>query len=114
MPRILTENGSSLATLRLVALVTAVVFGLPARADLTTTTTTSAEQPGTGPVALGVVPAKATCADLAGVDLTAIGGAGSTITAAIETTTQAGIAVCAVEGTLAPAINFAMQLPTAS
>lgn len=58
----------------------------------------------------GVLP-RVACTDLASFDLTAVGGAGSKITSAIETTNQRGAAVCAVEGTLAPAITFAVQLP---
>ncbi|MGN7871469.1 tannase/feruloyl esterase family alpha/beta hydrolase [Paracoccus sp. 22332] len=50
------------------------------------------------------------CADLAGTDLTGIGGEGSTVSEAIETTSD-GIAVCSVTGTLAPAVNFQVLLP---
>ncbi|MFD1795544.1 tannase/feruloyl esterase family alpha/beta hydrolase [Paracoccus aurantiacus] len=45
--------------------------------------------------------------------MTAIGGAGSTITAATETTSD-GIAVCNVTGTLAPQVNFQVVLPMES
>ncbi|WP_372168521.1 tannase/feruloyl esterase family alpha/beta hydrolase [Xanthomonas axonopodis] len=113
------HNRSSLAALTLVALVTALASGLqgctrpPAKATADAPTA-STDRPGAGPAALGVVAAKAACADLAGFDLTAIGGAGSRITAAVETTNRAGTTVCAVEGTLAPAITFAVQLPTQS
>ncbi|UUF00524.1 hypothetical protein NDY24_14710 [Xanthomonas hortorum pv. pelargonii] len=51
--------------------------------------------------ALDVVKPVMACADLATFDLGAIGGAGSKITAAVETTNQAGRSICAVEGTLA-------------
>jgi len=61
-----------------------------------------------------VVLPKTACSALADFDLTAIGGAGGRITAAVETTNRAGAAVCAVEGTLAPTIGFAVQLHTAS
>lgn len=61
--------------------------------------------------ALDVVKPVMACADLATFDLGAIGGAGSKITAAVETTNQAGRSICAVEGTLSPTINFAVQLP---
>ncbi|QEU02022.1 tannase/feruloyl esterase family alpha/beta hydrolase (plasmid) [Pseudomonas oryzihabitans] len=75
----------------------------------------SAEAPrGGAPAALAVVLPKTACSALADFDLTAIGGAGSRITAAVDTTNRAGAAVCAVEGTLAPAIGFAVQLPIAS
>ncbi len=51
------------------------------------------------------------CTALSVHDLVAIGGPGSRITAAVETVSKAGHAVCAVEGVLAPAIRFAVQLP---
>jgi feruloyl esterase len=54
-------------------------------------------------------PARA-CSDLLSVDLTDVGGAGSRITRAAEARDR-GAAVCAVEGTLAPAIGFKLQLP---
>ncbi|MEA5124054.1 tannase/feruloyl esterase family alpha/beta hydrolase [Xanthomonas floridensis] len=69
----------------------------------------------TGPqaqsTALAVVKPVMACADLGRFDLSAIAGAGSKITAAVETTNQAGQSICAVEGTLLPAIDFAVQLP---
>lgn len=59
---------------------------------------------------LPAVPAVSSCADLAKTDLVGIGGAGSTVTKAEETTSD-GIAVCSVEGTLAPQIHFQALLP---
>jgi feruloyl esterase len=59
---------------------------------------------------LPVVAPVMACADLAATDLTAIGGDGSAVTAAEETTSD-GIAVCSVTGTLAPAVNFQVLLP---
>jgi hypothetical protein len=56
-----------------------------------------------------VLPARA-CADLARTGLADVGGAGSRVTRAAETTSD-GIAACAVEGTLAPAIGFKVLLP---
>lgn len=50
------------------------------------------------------------CAELARTDLTAIGGEGSTVTEAVETT-SGGISVCSVRGTLAPKVNFQVLLP---
>jgi len=50
------------------------------------------------------------CDSLMQVDMTDIGGAGSKITAAQETTTF-GISLCTVNGTLAPAVNFQVTLP---
>ncbi len=51
-----------------------------------------------------------TCAALLGTDLSAIAGPGSQVRSAKETNAN-GIAVCAVEGVLAPAIGFRVQLP---
>ena len=56
-----------------------------------------------------VVPVMA-CSDLIALDLTGIGGAGSVVSAAQETT-SGGIAVCSVTGTLAPEVNFQVLLP---
>ena len=63
-----------------------------------------------GPAALPVVPPVIACAALAEVPLDAIGGAESRITDARETTSD-GIPVCAVAGTLAPAVGFQILLP---
>jgi feruloyl esterase len=60
---------------------------------------------------LAVVQPATACADLAGHDLTGIGGAGSRVTSATEGEDN-GIAACIVEGTLAPAIGFRVSLPT--
>ncbi|WP_171060884.1 tannase/feruloyl esterase family alpha/beta hydrolase [Poseidonocella sp. HB161398] len=59
---------------------------------------------------LPTVPPAASCASLSGTDLAAIGGDGSAVTGAEETTSD-GIAVCSVTGTLAPEINFQVLLP---
>ena len=61
--------------------------------------------------ALAVVTPARRCADLMKVDLTGIGGAGSRVVKASETTSN-GVAVCSVEGTLAPTIGFWLDLPT--
>ena len=50
------------------------------------------------------------CAALAQQDLTPIGGPGSSVTEAVETTSD-GIAVCSITGTLAPKITFQVLLP---
>ena len=71
----------------------------------------SEDQP--GPLPLDIVKPVMDCADLRGTDLTAIGGAGSRITATSETSSN-GIAFCSVEGTLAPSIGFRVDLPTES
>lgn len=70
-------------------------------------------RPAAPPPALATATPVRGCADLAGVDLTGIGGAGSRVTRAGETTSD-GVAVCSVEGTLAPAIGFRVDLPTRS
>lgn len=70
-----------------------------------------AQSAGATPATFDAIAPVVSCADLASFDLTGIGGSGSKITAAIETTNPRGAAVCAVEGTLAPAITFAVQLP---
>ena len=62
---------------------------------------------------LGVITPTASCAGLSATDMTAIGGPGSKITAATETTSD-GIPVCSVTGTLAPAVNFQVLLPVES
>ncbi len=59
-----------------------------------------------------IVPPIMACADLASTRITPIGGAGSKITSTQETTDN-GVTVCAVEGTLAPAIGFKIELPMA-
>ncbi|MCX8999841.1 tannase/feruloyl esterase family alpha/beta hydrolase [Rhizobiaceae bacterium BDR2-2] len=66
-----------------------------------------------GPADLPAVAPVISCAALSGVDLTAIGGEGSAVTSASETTSD-GIPVCSVEGLLAPAIHFQALLPTES
>jgi len=66
------------------------------------------------PAPLAVVKPTATCASLSSVSLTEIGGVGSTITSAIETTSTingADVKFCTVEGTLAPAVGFRVRLP---
>lgn len=59
---------------------------------------------------LPVVRPVTTCAALVETDLVPIGGAGSAVTAAQETT-SGGLPVCAVSGRLAPAIQFQVVLP---
>lgn len=64
----------------------------------------------TAPADLPFVAPVMSCADLSGTDLPGIGGEGSTVSEAVETTSD-GIAVCSVTGTLAPAVNFQVLLP---
>jgi len=54
-----------------------------------------------------------TCESLTSVDLTRIGGDGSRVVSA-KATDHKGVAVCSVEGVLAPAIGFQVVLPTAT
>lgn len=70
----------------------------------------AAKTPPTKAPPLSVVVPIQDCAGLSAVDVTDIGGTGSKIDKAAETTKD-GIAVCAVEGTLAPAIKFKVSLP---
>jgi feruloyl esterase len=77
------------------------------------------DQPSNGVVAvkpldLAVVAPRLACADLAKVDMTAIGGTGSTIASAAEGSGAQPGPVCIVEGTLAPAIRFRVELPAKS
>lgn len=67
--------------------------------------------------ALAIVKPAASCTGLASVDLSDIGGAGSTISSATETTLTvngAPVKFCTVEGTLAPAVGFRVRLPVDS
>ncbi|WP_207102538.1 tannase/feruloyl esterase family alpha/beta hydrolase [Paracoccus shandongensis] len=75
----------------------ALILGLPLAA--------SAAPAGLAPVA----PVMA-CADLARIDLTVLGGEGSTVTEATQTTSD-GIPVCSVTGRLAPQVTFQVLLP---
>lgn len=61
--------------------------------------------------ALSVVKPVVSCATLIKVDLQDIGGKGSRVTSASETTNN-GIAACEVQGKLAPSIVFKVLLPT--
>jgi feruloyl esterase len=73
---------------------------------------------GTPPVTtLAVVKPVVDCAQLAAIDITDIGGAGSKITSASLTTATVNgnsVSLCAVKGTLAPANTFAVSLPVAT
>ena len=70
--------------------------------------------PPTMPAVLPTISAKANCADLTKVVLSAIAGNGSRITSATEKAGVAGASVCSVSGTLAPTINFQVDLPMKS
>lgn len=60
---------------------------------------------------LAVVKPVSACSALTGVDLNDIGGQGSRVLSASESMRN-DVAVCAVEGRLAPQINFRLELPT--
>ncbi|MGB8602715.1 MAG: tannase/feruloyl esterase family alpha/beta hydrolase [Rhizomicrobium sp.] len=91
------------------SLITLLLFGLMVGAPAY-----AAAVPEAAPLAaLAIVAPVTQCADLVKTDLTAIGGAGSKVTSASETTRQ-GVAVCAVEGMLAPAVGFKVYLPLKS
>lgn len=62
---------------------------------------------------LPAIKAVQSCEALASVDLAAIGGAGSKITAAREKDSN-GLKFCEVEGTLAPSIGFRVDLPVST
>jgi len=66
---------------------------------------------------LAVVKPVIDCAQLAAIDVTDIGGAGSKITSATVTTATvngASVNLCTVKGTLAPANTFAVALPVST
>lgn len=66
------------------------------------------------PAALAIVKPVVDCAQLASIDVSDIGGAGSKITSASVTTVTvngASISQCAVKGTLAPSNTFEVALP---
>ncbi|AHL76894.1 tannase [Stutzerimonas stutzeri] len=61
---------------------------------------------------LPVVQPTGSCSSLSAIDLTTIGGAGSRVVTAQQQVTDSGVAICAVEGVLAPSIGFKVELPT--
>ncbi len=61
--------------------------------------------------ALDVIKPTKSCSDLLSADLSDIGGTGSRVTAARETSNK-GVAACTVEGMLAPSTGFQVMLPT--
>jgi pimeloyl-ACP methyl ester carboxylesterase len=66
---------------------------------------------------LAIVKPTAACASLTSLDLTDVGGIGSTVTTATETTATingASVKFCTVEGTLAPTVGFRVRLPVDS
>ncbi|WP_299538359.1 tannase/feruloyl esterase family alpha/beta hydrolase [uncultured Herbaspirillum sp.] len=95
-----------LPCLRLAGLGLMVLIGL-----LASLLPLSSRAAGEGLQPLAAVAPKSSCAALTAFDLVPIGGPGSRVTAAVQTTNRNGQAVCAVEATLAPAITVALQLP---
>ena len=75
------------------------------------TTPPEAQSVASGGRDLAVTRATATCESLAAVDLTAIGGAGSKVTAA-KATQESGVNYCTVDAMLAPTIGLQVRLPT--
>ncbi|MCF5707092.1 tannase/feruloyl esterase family alpha/beta hydrolase [Pseudomonas syringae] len=86
-------------------LVTSVFFLTPALAK------TPSSNPNDTLATLAVVKPVSACAALTQVDLADIGGSGSRVVSAGESTRD-GVSVCAVEGLLAPQIGFKLELPT--
>lgn len=78
---------------------------------LSTTANSASPAASFRPLDLPTVQPVRGCGDLQNMDVTPIGGAGSRITKASETTSN-GTTVCSVEGTLAPSIGFRVDLPT--
>jgi pimeloyl-ACP methyl ester carboxylesterase len=84
--------------------------------DNASTASSSLATPAT-PAALAVVKPVVDCSQLASIDVTDIGGAGSKITSATVTTATIdgnSVSVCAVKGTLAPSNTFAVALPVST
>lgn len=82
--------------------------------DGTSTSTSSTTNTST---TLGVVAPVVDCSKLASVDITDIGGAGSSIASATVTTATvngASVNFCTVKGTLAPSNTFEVALPVSS
>ena len=73
--------------------------------------TTGIEPASSGSSELEVVMPVTSCESLRSLDLTAIGGSGSHVTSA-ELSTFEGVAVCEVQGMLAPSTGFQVLLPT--
>ncbi|MCF5662324.1 tannase/feruloyl esterase family alpha/beta hydrolase, partial [Pseudomonas syringae] len=91
----------------LILLASSVLFQVPAQAR------TSASAASGNIAQLAVVKPVKACAALSDLELSDIGGQGSRVVSASEST-RAGIAVCVVEGRLAPEIGFRLELPTGS
>ncbi len=86
-------------------LVTSLIIQTPAQARTPSSATAD------NIARLAVVKPVSACSALTGVDLNDIGGQGSRVLSASESMRN-DVAVCAVEGRLAPQINFRLELPT--
>ncbi|PBP66739.1 tannase/feruloyl esterase family alpha/beta hydrolase, partial [Pseudomonas syringae] len=89
----------------LLLLVTSLSIQTPALARMASSATAD------NTARLAVVKPVSNCAALSSVDLSDLGGQGSRVLAASESTRD-GVAVCTVEARLAPQINFRLELPT--
>lgn len=116
---------ASLLALFAMCLTTAIVAACGGDGGGSTTTTSSTGTGSTGSTGTGtttattlaVVAPIVDCAKLASVDITDIGGAGSTIASATVTTATvngASVQFCAVKGTLAPSNTFEVALPVST
>ncbi len=107
----------ALFTSCVVALTVAGCGGDSSSPATTTSTGTGSTGTTTTTATLQVVTPIVDCAKLAAVDITDIGGAGSTIASATVTTATingASVQFCAVKGTLAPANTFEVALPVST
>lgn len=103
------------ASLLALCLAAGLATGCSSSGNSSGDTTTTTSPPAT--TTLAVVKPVLDCSQLASVDLTDVGGAGSTITSATVTTTTVNgntVSLCAVKGTLAPANTFAVSLPVST
>jgi pimeloyl-ACP methyl ester carboxylesterase len=113
------QRSASPAALSVVCISAALLAGCSSSDDDTSTAATTGNTGNSAatPTALAIVKPVVDCSQLASVDLTDIGGAGSTITSATVTTATingASVSLCAVKGTLAPSNTFEVALPVNS
>ncbi|KAG3008851.1 hypothetical protein JG687_00009910 [Phytophthora cactorum] len=120
--RLFRDPAASLVvTAATLVLASAIEFnsGLSAKTTSAATKTSTTEQTSveqTSPdtaVSLAPVAPVAACSDLLAVDLTAIGGSGSNITAAEESDSD-GITYCSVTGNFASSAGWQVMLPVAN
>jgi len=112
---VLRNRAASLLALLAASLLGAGLLGGCSTSDNGNSTGTDASTPAA--TTLAVVKPVAECSQLAAIDITDIGGAGSKITSATVTTATVNgnsVSLCAVKGTLAPANTFAVSLPVST